>query len=116
MRPITEIRTTFPDRERAEACAAHLVAARVAACVQIDGPVDSLYHWAGRDERATEWRCTCKTTPDRGERCVELIAASHPYGVPELLVSTVMAIDAYGAWVASTVAAPDGHDRGDQGR
>lgn len=105
---LTEIRTTFPTREAAEACAAALVADRVAACVQIDGPVQSTYRWQGGIERAAEFRCTCKTAPERANDCVAAIVRMHGYETPEIIVSSVVASPAYAAWVRSCVAPDSG--------
>lgn len=100
---VAEIRTTFPDRSRAETCARSLVTARLAACVQIDGPIASVYRWQGQVEGADEWRCTCKTAITRADACVGAITAAHPYGVPEILLTTVATTAAYAAWVDEVV-------------
>jgi periplasmic divalent cation tolerance protein len=105
---VTEIRTTFPTREAAEACAAALVSDRVAACVQVDGPVQSTYRWQEAIERAAEYRCTCKTSPERANDCVAVIGRVHGYQTPEILVSAVAASPAYAAWVRSCVALDSG--------
>lgn len=102
---IAEIRTTFPTRDAAEACANRLVAERLAACVQIDGPVHSTYRWQDGVETAAEWRCACKTTPARAAACSAAIVAGHPYTTPELLVQESTATPAYAAWVRESVAA-----------
>jgi periplasmic divalent cation tolerance protein len=102
---VAEIRTTFAARDAAEACANRLVAERLAACVQIDGPVHSTYRWQDAVESAAEWRCTCKTTPARAAACVAAIVAQHPYTTPEVLVRESMATPAYAAWVRESVAA-----------
>ena len=101
---VAEIRTTFAARAAAEACANRLVAARLAACVQIDGPVHSTYRWQGEVETAEEWRCTCKTTPARAEACVAAIIATHAYANPEVLVRQATTTPAYAAWVRESVA------------
>lgn len=111
MPTLTEIRTTFATREAAEACAAALVAERVAACVQIDGPVQSTYRWRGAVEQAVEFRCTCKTAPERANNCVESIVRIHGYETPEILVSAVAASPAYAAWVRSSVGLDSGGAR-----
>jgi periplasmic divalent cation tolerance protein len=80
------------------------VAAGLAACVQIDGPVHSTYRWRGAVETAVEWRCTCKTTPARAEACVAAIVAGHPYATPEVLVRQATATPAYAAWVRDSVS------------
>ena len=101
---LVEIRTTFAAREAAEACAARLVAERVAACVQIDGPVTSVYRWQGRVETATEWRCTCKTTAARAAACRAAIRGLHDYATPEIIEMPAIATPAYAAWVRGSVA------------
>lgn len=100
---IIEIRTTFADRAAADACAARIVRERFAACVQVDGPVTSTYTWRGAVETTAEWRCTCKTTPGRAAACRAAIAAAHPYDVPEIIESRVIAATAYAAWVHESV-------------
>jgi len=102
---VAEIRTTFATRDAAEACGHRLVAERLAACVQIDGPVSSTYRWQDAVETAAEWRCMCKTTPARAAACVAAIVAQHPYTTPEVLVQESMATPAYAAWVRESVAA-----------
>lgn len=101
--PIVEIRTTFGSRADAEACAARLVDGRYAACVQVEGPVSSTYRWQSAVERAEEFRCTCKTTADRAEACLEAVRAAHPYKTPELILADVRASSDYAAWVRSSV-------------
>ncbi len=100
---IVEVRTTFPDRDSAAACAERLIRDRVAACVQVDGPVASIYAWRAAIERAEEWRCTCKTTPARAAACREAILAGHPYEIPELIEVVVSGSPAYAAWVRAGV-------------
>jgi periplasmic divalent cation tolerance protein len=100
-----EIRTTFGSRPEASACAERLVAARLAACVQVDGPLTSTYRWQATIEMAEEWRCTCKTTLGRRDACIEAILAGHPYETPQLTVVSVAATAAYAAWVRESVEA-----------
>jgi len=103
---IVEIRTTFGDRAAAEACADRLVRERLAACVQLDGPVASTYAWRGAVETTVEWRCTCKTTPERADACRAAIVAAHSYELPEIVITTVVAAPAYAAWVRESVGGP----------
>ena len=101
---IVEIRTTFADRAAAAACADRLIGERLAACVQIDGPVMSTYRWRGVVEHAEEFRCACKTTPERADACMEAIARDHAYDTPELMRVVVTASPGYAAWVRASVA------------
>jgi periplasmic divalent cation tolerance protein len=103
---VVEIRTTFPGRAAAEACVRRVVAARLAACGQIDGPVGSVYRWRDAVETAEEWRCTFKTTPDGAAACAAALVAGHPYELPEVLLATVVAAEPYAAWVRHEVVVP----------
>jgi len=100
---IVEIRTTFGSRHDAEACADRLVEGRFAACVQVEGPIRSVYRWQSAVERAEEFRCVCKTTGGRAEACLEAVRRAHPYETPELILATVSAAPDYAAWVRSSV-------------
>lgn len=97
---ITEIRTTIEDRAAATAIARRLVEQRLAACVQVDGPIDSVFRWQEAVDASTEWRLTVKTSLERAEDCIASILAQHPYELPELLVSEVDASQRYAAWVS----------------
>jgi periplasmic divalent cation tolerance protein len=100
---IIEIRTTFPRREDALTCAERLGRERFAACVQVDGPITSIYRWDGAVETADEFRCTCKTSRQRATACTAAILAMHPYQTPELIVTETRATPAYAAWVRASV-------------
>ena len=52
-----------------------------------------------------EWRCTCKTTPDRAQACIEALTRNHGYQTPEVIRVDVSASAAYAAWVRASVAA-----------
>ena len=101
---VIEVRTTFAGRSEAESCATLLVERRLAACVQIDGPITSVYRWKTAVETAQEWRVTCKTMAAHRAACVAAIAAVHGYETPEVLVSPVEAGEAYAAWVRESVS------------
>lgn len=100
---IVEIRTTLPSREAAERCGRDLVDRGLAACVQIDGPLTSIYRWQAAVETATEFRCVCKTSVERAEACVAAILAGHPYEIPEILSVTCGASVEYARWVDASV-------------
>lgn len=101
---ILAITTTCASRDAAEALGRRLVEARLAACVQVEGPIESIYRWQGAVETATEWRCLCKTTGAREAACVAAILAAHAYDTPQIAVARVTASPAYAAWVAASVA------------
>lgn len=96
---ISEIRTTVGDRTAAEGIARRLVGDRLAACVQIDAGVESVYRWNDSIEQAAEWRLTVKTTVARTTACIASLVEQHSYELPEVVVSEVVASKAYAEWV-----------------
>lgn len=102
---VVEIRTTCSRLEAALALAERLVAERLAACVQVDGPITSIYRWGGCVERAAEYRCTCKTSVERASACREAILLGHEYQTPEVLILRTQGTSAYAAWVRDSVSA-----------
>jgi periplasmic divalent cation tolerance protein len=96
--------TTVPDDERAEAIPRALVEERLAACVNIHGPMISIYRWKGAIERESERQLVIKTTRDRLPAVQARIAALHSYELPEFIVIAVEEGSAeYLEWVAGGV-------------
>jgi periplasmic divalent cation tolerance protein len=77
--------TSCADLETARALAQSLVKRRLAACVSISAPVESVYPWQGTIEQTEERVLTIKTAPQRLAALQAHIAEAHPYAVPELL-------------------------------
>ena len=78
--------TTVPERAGAEALARELLAARLAACIQVGGAVQSLYHWRGEIETASEIPLAIKTRAALYARVEAAIRERHPYELPEIVV------------------------------
>src|SRR5208283_5230496 len=75
--------TTVGLMEKAEQLADLLVARRLAACVNIIGPIRSIYRWKGAIEREQEYLLLIKTTAERATELAAAFAELHPYEVPE---------------------------------
>lgn len=75
--------TTVDSREVADRLARSVMEHRVAACVQVDGPVTSFYWWKGQLERGEEWRLMFKCTPEQLNLLEARVLAEHPYETPE---------------------------------
>ncbi|HCX32681.1 MAG TPA: divalent-cation tolerance protein CutA [Rhodocyclaceae bacterium] len=98
--------TTVPDRELAEELARGLVEARLAACVSILAPCQSVYRWEDLIEAASEIPLLIKTTSGRYRAIEQAIRERHPYELPEILaVATDKGLPAYLEWIASETAA-----------
>lgn len=82
--------TTLPDRDAARTLARALVEERLAACVSIGAAVESLYHWDGAIETATEVPLVAKTRAALFERVAASIRARHPYELPEIIAVPVI--------------------------
>ena len=93
--------TTMPDDERADALARTLVDERLAACVHVHGPMRSTYRWKGQVENEGERQVAIKTTSARLSALEARLRELHPYDVPEFVVMSARASDAYAAWVAA---------------
>jgi periplasmic divalent cation tolerance protein len=78
--------TTVAAREEAEQLARTAVERRLAACVQIDGPIASHCIWQGRAERTEEFRLCFKFLPTQQAALEAWLFAHHPYETPEWLV------------------------------
>ena len=79
------VTTTLPTEEAAEILATQLVEEKLAACVQIAGPIESTYLWEGAIERAEEWYCHCKAPAEKRDALIARIKELHPYEIPEIV-------------------------------
>lgn len=100
MTEFLQIATTTGSRDDAQRIATELVDRRLAACVQISGPIQSTYRWQGKVETADEWLCTVKTSRAHWPDVEKLVRELHPYEVPELLATPISAgSEAYLKWL-----------------
>jgi periplasmic divalent cation tolerance protein len=101
MTEFIEVHTTTDSKEDAQKMAEAIVSKRLAACVQVSGPITSTYWWQGKIEQAEEWVCTAKTQRELYSGLEQAIRAAHSYDVPEILAVEVIAGNAaYLDWVA----------------
>lgn len=92
--------TTLPDAGTAQGIARALVERRLAACVTIGAPVESMYHWQGAIETATEVPLTAKTRRELYGDVESLILSRHPYELPEVVAVPINdASNDYLAWI-----------------
>lgn len=77
--------TTTERREDAERIAEMLIERRLAGCIQIVGPITSIYRWKGETVKGEEWLLLIKTRSALYERLEKAIKESHPYETPEII-------------------------------
>lgn len=100
MSDFLQVITTLDKPDTAEKLARQLVERRLAACIQISGPVTSIYRWQGITETAAEWVCTIKTRSDLYPQLESAIKSLHPYEEPEIIaVPIVQGSNSYLSWV-----------------
>ena len=97
------ILTTMPDDDRAAGLARTLVEERLAACVNVHGPMTSTYRWQGRIEVEAERQLAIKTTRANADALEARLRALHPYELPEFVVVDATASDAYAGWVRDVI-------------
>jgi periplasmic divalent cation tolerance protein len=92
--------STFPSPDKAAEVARTLVSEQLAACVNLVGPVRSIYRWQGELSDDSETLAVIKTTRERFDAMRTRLVELHPYDVAEVIALPVEAGHApYLAWV-----------------
>jgi periplasmic divalent cation tolerance protein len=101
--------TTTESSEVAATLANGAVEARLAASVQVDGPITSTYWWDGNVQTSEEWRMTFKTVADRYDALEAFIQENNSYDVPEILcIPVATGSKAYLDWLTTETQEPQG--------
>ena len=94
------VSTTLDSQVAARAMAKNLVEFGQAACVQVIGPIESVYRWQGKLEQAEEWLCIAKTDRAHFAALQDIILKHHPYDEPEVIATEIVAgSEGYLAWL-----------------
>ena len=100
-----QVLTTAGSEEEAGRIAAALVEERLAACVQVVGPITSRYRWQEAIEEEREWQCLARTTLARYPEVEAAIRRLHSYEEPEIIATPIVAgSPGYLAWIDENVA------------
>lgn len=104
---VWQIITTVDTRTAAQGIARELVERRLAACVQVMGPIQSTYRWHGEVETEREWMCVVKTDKRCLSHVMDAVREAHPYDLPEIIaMPVVQGSREYFAWVLDQVVPP----------
>ncbi|MGH9286631.1 MAG: divalent-cation tolerance protein CutA, partial [Acidimicrobiales bacterium] len=99
-----QVATAVDSEAAAAEMARRLVSARLAACVQVIGPVSSTFWWKGEVETATEWLCLAKTAARALDPLMEAIRVAHSYEEPEITAVAIVSGSAgYLRWMDQEV-------------
>ena len=90
MKSYIQISTTTETKEEAQKIAQYLVKQKLAACVQITGPIESTYRWKGKVETAREYLCLIKTREVLFSKVEAAIKKLHSYETPEIIAMPIV--------------------------
>jgi periplasmic divalent cation tolerance protein len=92
---------TTPSKEVGKEIASALLEQKLAACVNIISPVNSLYFWEGQTHDDEEALLVVKTRLELfTDRLVRAVKEIHPYELPEIIaLPVVMGLDGYLDWI-----------------
>lgn len=97
--------TNVPDLVTAQLLARKLVESRLAACVNLLPAVLSIYRWQGEIAEATEITLIIKTTQQHYDQLQQVILELHPYELPEIIATPIVAgHTTYLSWIAAETA------------
>jgi periplasmic divalent cation tolerance protein len=101
---------TVGSRAAGEEIARRLVEERLAACVNVVGPIRSIYVWEGRTAEDDEHLLVIKSRRGLFDALAARVKALHSYEVPEVIALPVLAGAApYLEWLrTNTAPAPGG--------
>jgi len=107
MTEYVQVLTSVGSHEEADRIGSALIERRLAACVQVLGPITSRFRWKGEVEEAQEWLCIAKTEAVRYHEVEAAIRELHSYEEPEILAIPILAgSQGYLDWVSRSIA-PD---------
>lgn len=84
-----QVFTTVGSMEEARTVAGAIVEQRLAACVQVVGPIQSTYWWQGQMQTDEEYLCLMKTSRNVYHTLEMAIKEVHSYETPEILAMPV---------------------------
>ncbi|RLE69516.1 MAG: divalent-cation tolerance protein CutA [Thermoprotei archaeon] len=85
-----QVFTTIDSKVRAETLAKTLLEKRIAGCIQIIGPITSIYWWNNKIEREKEWILLIKSREKNYKEIERTIKEIHPYQIPEIIAVPII--------------------------
>lgn len=97
--------TNMPDETSAKRLAETLVTQKLAACVNIMSPCQSVYIWQGKLEQTAEVPMMIKTCLSQYNAVETAILKMHPYELPEIITINVDGgLPRYLQWVSAQLS------------
>lgn len=97
---VLSVYAIFANAEEAERIGRTVVEDRLAACINIFGPIRSIYRWQGAVEAAVEVAAILKTSDAQADALIARIASLHSYEIPCVVTWPVdKVLPSYADWV-----------------
>ena len=101
---VVSVYVVFATAEEAERIGRIAVEERLAACINILGPVRSIYRWQGAVESAEEVAAVFKTSSAAVDALITRVAGLHSYDVPCIATWPIdKVLGDYADWVETSV-------------
>jgi periplasmic divalent cation tolerance protein len=101
---VISVYVLFANAEEAERVGRTVIEERLAACINVLGPVRSIYRWQGAVETSEEVAAILKTSHIEADALITRIAALHSYEVPCIATWPIDKIlRSYADWVEDNV-------------
>ncbi len=97
--PLRLFYVPVPDRESGKALVSKVMAARLAACANLLGPMLSFYEWEGEQKEEEEFLLILKTTAEKETELRAFLEGIHPYDCPCISSFAVDANTDFVEWV-----------------
>ena len=98
------ILTTTASRDEGKRIARHLVDTRLAACVNISQPLESVYRWQGQIAEEGEFLLIIKSTWELFAEIKAEISKIHSYQTPEIICLPIIdGSPTYLQWISDSV-------------
>ena len=107
MAEIIEITVTYHEADAARLAAKDLIARRLAACVHLAGPVESVFRWEDAVQVEPEWLLTIKTQKPLAQTVADHLIQNHPYDLPGFVFHPCDCLPAFAEWVEAETIKPD---------
>jgi periplasmic divalent cation tolerance protein len=102
---VISVYAIFASADEAERIGRTMVEERLAACINILGPIRSIYRWKGAIETSDEVAAIFKTSEERCADLIARIAALHSYDVPCIAAWPIdQVLRTYVDWVEDSLA------------
>ena len=86
-----QVLTTTKKKVEAQKIAKAIIEKRLAGCIQIVGPITSLYWWKRNIEKEEEWLLFIKSKKNLYQKLEKVIKEIHPYKMPEIIALPIIA-------------------------